>query len=85
MSQFQQELRPMLKQFSNSVGRGNLIAANATLVTILESMAAVIDRSACSCNCSRSPDVPSMPQPLPTQPQATPQAPRGRGRPKKQR
>jgi hypothetical protein len=48
MSQFQYELRPMLKQFSNAVGRGNLIAANATLVTILESMAMAIDRSACS-------------------------------------
>ena len=81
MSEFQQALRPMLKQFSNSVGRGNLIAANATLVTILESIAAVIDRPACSCNCG-----PRMEAHAPPAPQAsTPQAPRPRGRPRKQR
>jgi hypothetical protein len=84
MSDFQQALRPMLKQFSNAVGRGNLIAANATLVTILESMAVVIDRAACSCNCG--PRMEAQPAP-PSQSasQSAPQAPRPRGRPRKQR
>ena len=79
MTDFQQELRPMLRQFSNSVGRGNLIAANATLVTILESMAAVIDRSACTCNCDPAL---STVAPPPVAPVA---APRPRGRPRKER
>jgi hypothetical protein len=79
MTDFQQELRPMLRQFSNSVGRGNLIAANATLVTILESMAAVIDRSACTCNCPPR-GLPEAPPPV-----APSAAPRPRGRPRKER
>lgn len=87
MSEFQQALRPMLKQFSNSVGRGNLIAANATLVTILESIAAVIDRPACACNCGpRTAEAQSAPSVPASAAQASaPQAPRPRGRPRKER
>ena len=57
MNSLQQQLRPLLSQFHNATGRGNLIFANSTLATIIQLMAAKID-SPCSCACaSRSVDV----------------------------
>ena len=87
-----QQLKPLLQQFTNSVGRGNLIAANSTLVAMIEQMAKAIDAPCTSCACappSFQPALPIMPVQQPTLSEAprpiTVVEKRGRGRPKKAR
>lgn len=87
----QQQLKPLLQQFSNSVGRGNLIAANSTLVTMIEYMAKAID-APCACNCGPA-SLQSLPPLTVVVHKPEPPVPvedvvvekRGRGRPKKVR
>jgi hypothetical protein len=48
MTNLQHQLRPLLSQFHNATGRGNLIFANSTLATIIKLMAEKID-APCAC------------------------------------
>jgi hypothetical protein len=81
-----QQLRPLLQQFTTYVGRGNLIAANTTLVRMIDIMATAID-TPCPCNCAAPsiapPILPVIERVMPVVDPVTP--PRGRGRPKKVR
>lgn len=88
----QQQLKPLLQQFTNSVGRGNLIVANSTLVAMIERMAEAIDAPCSSCNCAPPSFQPALPIIVTQTPKVTAEAPpvamvekRGRGRPKKVR
>lgn len=89
----QQQLKPLLQQFSNSVGRGNLIAANSTLVAMIQQMAKAIDAPCASCNCGPPASFQTPLIVTVNPPTITEEAPpveavvekRGRGRPKKVR
>ena len=48
------ELRPLLDQYIKQNGRGNMVSANITMVSIVEKLVEMLDRPTCQCSCGKS-------------------------------
>lgn len=57
-------LRSLLEQYNRHTGRGNMIAANQTIVTMIEMLAERSCQCACGSTTAQSSVLPTKPEPL---------------------